>query len=92
MAVGKLRDDGDEGAGRRAREKKKILRRKKEERREAGEREGERSVIKNTFFLASSYSMQPKIAANYSSKVKIFSYAFTIVEQFLYFGEAKIAI
>ena len=93
MAVGKLRDDGDEGAGRRAREKKKKkLRRKKEERREAGEREGERSVIKNTFFLASSYSMQPKIAANYSSKVKIFSYAFTIVEQFLYFGEAKIAI
>ena len=93
MAVGKLRDDGDEGAGRRAREKKKKkLRRKKEERREAGEREGERSVIKNTFFLASSYSMQPKIAANYSSKVKIFSYAFTIVEQFLYFGEAKLAI
>ena len=93
MAVGKLRDDGDEGAGRRAREKKKKnLRRKKEERREAGEREGERSVIKNTFFLASSYSMQPKIAANYSSKVKIFSYAFTIVEQFLYFGEAKIVI
>ena len=79
-------------AGELERKKKKKLRRKKEERREAGEREGERSVIKNTFFLASSYSMQPKIAANYSSKVKIFSYAFTIVEQFLYFGEAKIAI
>ena len=34
--VGELRDEGDEGAGRRAREKKKL--RKKEERREAGER------------------------------------------------------
>ena len=79
-------------AGELERKKKKKLRRKKEERREAGERERETSVIKNTFFLASSYSMQPKIAANYSSKVKIFSYAFTIVEQFLYFGEAKIAI
>ena len=43
-------------------------------------------------YLASSYSTQPKIAAYCSSKAKIFSYAFTIVEQFLYFGEAKIAI
>ena len=52
--VGELRDEGDKGAGRRAREKKKL--RKKEERSEAGERErenrtclfnerGERSVI-----------------------------------------------
>ena len=44
------------------------------------------------FFLASSYSTQPKIAAYCSSKAKFFSYAFTIVEQFLYFNEAKIAI
>ena len=44
------------------------------------------------FFLASSYSTQPKIAAYCNSKAKIFSHAFTIVEQFLYFGEAKIAI
>ena len=43
-------------------------------------------------YLASSYSTQPKIAAYCSSKAKIFSYAFTIVEQFLYFGEVKIAI
>ena len=35
--TGELRDEGDEGAGRRAREKKKM--RKKEERREIGERE-----------------------------------------------------
>ena len=44
------------------------------------------------YFLASSYSTQPKIAAYCNSKAKIFSHAFTIVEQFLYFGEAKIAI
>ena len=59
--VGELRDEGDEGAGRRATEKIKL--RKKEERREAGERErerereyfnerGERSVIIFFFFLS----------------------------------------
>ena len=36
--TGELRDEGDEGAGRRAREKKKKLW-KKEERRETGERD-----------------------------------------------------
>ena len=36
--------------------------------------------------------MQPKIVAYCSSKAKIFSYTFTIVEQFLYFGETKIEI
>ena len=97
--AGKLRDEGDEGA----REKKKNLR-KKEERREAGEREREkenrkcmfnerreRSVIKIKN-LASSYSMQLKIAAYCSSKTKIFSYTLTTVEPFLYFSEVKIAI
>ena len=44
------------------------------------------------FFLASNYSTQPKVAAYYSSEAKIFSYTFTIVENFLYFGETKIAI
>ena len=49
--------------------------------------------IKKYFFcLASSYSTQPKIAAYYSSKAKIISYTFTIVEQFLYFDKAKIAV
>ena len=38
--AGELRDEGDEGAGRRVREKRKL--RKKEERREARERERER--------------------------------------------------
>ena len=56
--AGELRDEGDEGAGRRAREKKKL--RKKEERREAGEREKignvylmreEREVNKKTSFF-----------------------------------------
>ena len=57
--AGELRDEGDEGVGRRAREKKKW--RKKEKRREARERErenrkclfnerGERSVIIFFFF------------------------------------------
>ena len=56
--TGELRDEGDEGAGRRAREKKKI----EEERRETGERERkkiclfnerrERSVIIFFFFLS----------------------------------------
>ena len=49
--------------------------------------------IKKYFFrLASSYSMQPKVAAYYNSEGKIFRYTFTIVEHFLYFGGAKIAI
>ena len=51
----------------------------------------ERSVIKIKN-LASSYSMQLKIAAYCSSKTKIFSYTFTTVEPFLYFSEVKIAI
>jgi len=38
--AGELRDEGDEGAGQRVREKKKMLR-KKEERRKVGEREKE---------------------------------------------------
>ena len=42
--------------------------------------------------LASSYSMQPKVAVYYNSESKIFSYTFTIVEHFLYFGETEIAI
>ena len=49
-------------------------------------------IKKNTSFLASSYSMQPKMVAYCSSEAKIFNYAFTNVKQFLYFDEAKIAI
>ena len=41
--TGELRDEGDEGAGRRAREKKKI----EEERRETGERERKKICLFN---------------------------------------------
>ena len=41
--VDELRDEGDEGAGRRAREKKKL--RKKEKRREAKEKEREKEMF-----------------------------------------------
>ena len=41
--VDELRDEGDEGAGRRAREKKKL--RKKEKRKEAKEREREKEMF-----------------------------------------------
>ena len=78
-----------------ARKRKKKLRRKKEERRETGEREKrkcffnerkEKSVIKKIYIyiLTSSYNTQQKIAAYCSSKVKIFSHAFIIVEQFFF--------
>ena len=53
---------------------------------------GIKKNYKKNFYLASSYNMQPKIATYYSSKAKIFSYTFNIVEQFLYFGETKITI
>ena len=45
--IGELRDEGDEGAGRRAREKKKIVeeRRKKKEEKPERERERERENI-----------------------------------------------
>ena len=83
-----------------ARKRKKKLRRKKEERRETGERERkkrkcffnerrEKSVIKKIYIyiyiLTSSYNTQQKIDMYCSSKVKIFSHAFTIVEQFFLF-------
>ena len=98
--VGELRDEGDKGAGWRAREKKNEEERRKkrsQREREKENRKGlfnekrERSVIKIKN-LASSYSMQLKIAAYCSSKTKIFSYTFTAVEPFLYFSEVKIAI
>ena len=49
-------------------------------------------IKKYFFFLASSYSMQPKIAAYCSSKAKIFRYNFTAVKLFLYFDRGKIVI
>ena len=83
-----------------ARKRKKKLRRKKEERRETGEREREKrkcffnerrekSVIKKNIYiyiyiLTSSYNTQQKIDMYCSSKVKIFSHAFIIVEQFFF--------
>ena len=47
--VGELRDEGDEGAGRRATEKIKL--RKKEERKEVGEREREREREGNVYLM-----------------------------------------
>ena len=49
----------------------------------------ERSFFFVLFFLASSYSMQSKIAAHCNSKAKIFSYIFIIVEPFLYLVKLK---
>ena len=43
--AGELRDEGDKGAGRCAREKKKILRKKEERRRSRRERENRKSLF-----------------------------------------------
>ena len=89
--AGELRDEGDEGAGRRAREKKKIEeeRRKKRSRRERENRKclfnkrRERSVIKkNIFFLPLSYNAHLKLDVHYSCGAKIFRFSSTAAAWF----------
>ena len=84
--AGELRDEGDEGVGRRAREKKNGGRKKKEKKPER-EREnrkclfnerGERSVINFYFFyLPLSYNARIKIDVQCICEAKIFRFSFT---------------
>ena len=75
--AGELRDEGDEGVGRQAREKKRL--RKKEERRKAGEKEREERKYlfnekmrerHNKFFLLLSYGAHLKIMCTVTKELK----------------------